>query len=650
MTNTDSLSPPAIPPLITTAPPPTTTTTTTTTATATHFKPLSFTSSVNPTSTPVPLLSTNNPLLPAHPPPLPKPDVVAPEQSVSAATAAEPRLLTLLKEEDAAPCSDHQQQQQQQPLQRGDGAASSLQLARAAGAAGGEEEDVALMLAAMKYGGGGSAVMGAGGAEGRQEGPQVVSAEHTSVNTVGLHLHTHPSSYLPFVTPPATASSSMEFIHPSSYHHPHDHQPFSQFPPSFFPPSSYATPAPSSAPSSSLVTAGVAAVGYPNSPVSERRASVVEISSGGVGYVPLQQQQQQQQVIYQPVVAANSGYHPVGVSPTPYVPTAAPQPSSYISAPYLPVSQDPSWNPNQRYTPQYPSTLPSQSYHPLPNPPPQWGGSTVPPTPRNVHEMEVVQPPPSANPHQPQSPPPPLTTTEDIDDPTLPGPPPYPCPTCQKPFPTRPTLRDHLRLHNRARNHPCVHPGCTKTFYRSQDLLRHQSTHMLPSERPHLCPNGCGRRFGRADAAHRHAKTSQWCGGGGGGGGGGGVVVGRELARGVGPAFYQRVPGLVAYTSGGVVGGLSEEGGVVAAAAAAAAGGGPPSPTSPSGGGGVGVGFGGEDGEVGRSAVPSPRATPPPPLSSAICDDGTKVNKRGVGEEVEEGGKKRRKRGRGREE
>ncbi|KAI8840254.1 hypothetical protein BC829DRAFT_343879, partial [Chytridium lagenaria] len=52
---------------------------------------------------------------------------------------------------------------------------------------------------------------------------------------------------------------------------------------------------------------------------------------------------------------------------------------------------------------------------------------------------------------------------------------PHPCPICHKPFPTRPNLRDHLRLHNRARNHPCT--LCPKTFYRSQDLLRHQSTH-----------------------------------------------------------------------------------------------------------------------------------------------------------------------------
>ncbi|KAI9365992.1 A designed zinc finger protein bound To Dna, partial [Zopfochytrium polystomum] len=78
----------------------------------------------------------------------------------------------------------------------------------------------------------------------------------------------------------------------------------------------------------------------------------------------------------------------------------------------------------------------------------------------------------------------------------------YPCPTCPKSFRARANLRDHLRIHNRARNHPC--PTCHKTFYRSQDLLRHQSTHMLPSERPHVCPNGCGRRFGRADAAYRH--------------------------------------------------------------------------------------------------------------------------------------------------
>ncbi|KAJ1560157.1 hypothetical protein HK405_008028, partial [Cladochytrium tenue] len=58
----------------------------------------------------------------------------------------------------------------------------------------------------------------------------------------------------------------------------------------------------------------------------------------------------------------------------------------------------------------------------------------------------------------------------------------------------------------RARNYVCT--TCNKTFLRNQDLLRHGATHMDPSERPHLCPNGCGRPFGRADAAYRHSKTS----------------------------------------------------------------------------------------------------------------------------------------------
>ncbi|KAI9316913.1 hypothetical protein DFJ73DRAFT_616891, partial [Zopfochytrium polystomum] len=45
---------------------------------------------------------------------------------------------------------------------------------------------------------------------------------------------------------------------------------------------------------------------------------------------------------------------------------------------------------------------------------------------------------------------------------------------------------------------------CGRYFLRTQDLLRHGATHLLPSERPFLCPNGCMRAFGRADAAQRH--------------------------------------------------------------------------------------------------------------------------------------------------
>ncbi|KAJ1559548.1 hypothetical protein HK405_010204, partial [Cladochytrium tenue] len=50
--------------------------------------------------------------------------------------------------------------------------------------------------------------------------------------------------------------------------------------------------------------------------------------------------------------------------------------------------------------------------------------------------------------------------------------------------------------------------ACGKTFLRNQDLVRHGATHLDPTQRPHVCPNGCGRPFGRADAAHRHSKTS----------------------------------------------------------------------------------------------------------------------------------------------
>ncbi|KAI9350047.1 hypothetical protein DFJ73DRAFT_607170, partial [Zopfochytrium polystomum] len=52
------------------------------------------------------------------------------------------------------------------------------------------------------------------------------------------------------------------------------------------------------------------------------------------------------------------------------------------------------------------------------------------------------------------------------------------------------------------RNYVC--PQCDKSFLRNQDLIRHGATHMDVSERPFICPNGCGRPFGRADAAYRH--------------------------------------------------------------------------------------------------------------------------------------------------
>ncbi|KAJ1528997.1 hypothetical protein HK405_002516, partial [Cladochytrium tenue] len=63
----------------------------------------------------------------------------------------------------------------------------------------------------------------------------------------------------------------------------------------------------------------------------------------------------------------------------------------------------------------------------------------------------------------------------------------------------------------RARKHACDYPNCGGRFFRAQDLMRHRSTHMGLDERPFECPHGCGRRFGRADAARRHAKSSQWC-------------------------------------------------------------------------------------------------------------------------------------------
>ncbi|KAI8850337.1 hypothetical protein BC829DRAFT_488872 [Chytridium lagenaria] len=71
----------------------------------------------------------------------------------------------------------------------------------------------------------------------------------------------------------------------------------------------------------------------------------------------------------------------------------------------------------------------------------------------------------------------------------------FPCPDCPKSFPTRPKLRDHRRCHNRTRSHICPQPGCGKRFLRTQDLARHEATHLLPGEK-------------RIDAAKRHARLS----------------------------------------------------------------------------------------------------------------------------------------------
>lgn len=50
-------------------------------------------------------------------------------------------------------------------------------------------------------------------------------------------------------------------------------------------------------------------------------------------------------------------------------------------------------------------------------------------------------------------------------------------------------------------------PTCHKSFLRDQDLSRHGATHMAMHERPYQCVNeGCGKRFGRRDAALRHAR------------------------------------------------------------------------------------------------------------------------------------------------
>ncbi|KAJ3068644.1 hypothetical protein HDU99_003143 [Rhizoclosmatium hyalinum] len=54
----------------------------------------------------------------------------------------------------------------------------------------------------------------------------------------------------------------------------------------------------------------------------------------------------------------------------------------------------------------------------------------------------------------------------------------------------------------RPRNHECT--ICGQKFLRYQDVYRHQATHN--AARSHVCPFGCGSKFGRSDALTRHMK------------------------------------------------------------------------------------------------------------------------------------------------
>ncbi|KAJ1555794.1 hypothetical protein HK405_012935 [Cladochytrium tenue] len=59
----------------------------------------------------------------------------------------------------------------------------------------------------------------------------------------------------------------------------------------------------------------------------------------------------------------------------------------------------------------------------------------------------------------------------------------------------------------RLRRFTCQQAGCCKTFFRAQDLTRHQSVHRGAATGRFACPNaGCACHFGRADVANRHAR------------------------------------------------------------------------------------------------------------------------------------------------
>ncbi|KAJ3014317.1 hypothetical protein HKX48_005220 [Thoreauomyces humboldtii] len=82
----------------------------------------------------------------------------------------------------------------------------------------------------------------------------------------------------------------------------------------------------------------------------------------------------------------------------------------------------------------------------------------------------------------------------------------YTCPhkDCGKEFTRHFNLKSHLPLHDPERPRPFSCHACEKSFFKQNDLARHEQTHTGETER--AC--SCGKRYSRVDALKRHVKQT----------------------------------------------------------------------------------------------------------------------------------------------
>ncbi|KAI9320278.1 cytochrome P450 [Zopfochytrium polystomum] len=99
---------------------------------------------------------------------------------------------------------------------------------------------------------------------------------------------------------------------------------------------------------------------------------------------------------------------------------------------------------------------------------------------------------------------------------------PHQCQICQRRFMQPPSLRAHMKLHRKKRQHACTFEGCGKVFLRAQDLSRHGATHRDAEDRPSSARWGAGGgleegRRAEAFGAELRGEEGERVGGGGGG-------------------------------------------------------------------------------------------------------------------------------------